>query len=152
MKYAFIPGGASYTSLLLAFALTVTAADKSEVHSQDGVWKPIGAILGGAKLSKQSLDAITVRISASNYEVTVIGENESDRGTRTLDDTASPRRITLVSTNGPNKGKTFLGIYEMKNANSLRVCYDLSGTEFPKEFKAPKGTSLYLVGYRRQKE
>ena len=34
---------------------------------------------------------------------------------------------------------------------SMRVCYDLSGTDFPKDFKAPKGTQLYLVGYRRQK-
>jgi len=38
----------------------------------------------------------------------------------------------------------------MKDNRSLRVCYDLSGTAFPKEFKAPKGTRLYLVGYRRQ--
>jgi uncharacterized protein (TIGR03067 family) len=59
--------------------------------------------------------------------------------------------MTITSTNGPNRGKTFLAIYEMKDAGSLRVCYDLSGTDFPKEFKAPKGTSLHLVGYRRQK-
>lgn len=34
----------------------------------------------------------------------------------------------------------------------MRVCYDLSGTEFPKEFKAPRGTQFYAVGYRRQKQ
>ena len=39
----------------------------------------------------------------------------------------------------------------MKDENSLRVCYDLSGKEFPTEFRAPKGTQLYLVGYRRVK-
>ncbi|SVC69361.1 uncharacterized protein METZ01_LOCUS322215, partial [marine metagenome] len=47
-------------------------------------------------------------------------------------------------------------IYEMKDGDSLRICYDLSGKEFPKEFpkefKAPKGTQLYLVDYRRQEE
>ena len=32
----------------------------------------------------------------------------------------------------------------------MRVCFDLSGKEFPKEFKAPRDTELYLVGYRRQ--
>jgi uncharacterized protein (TIGR03067 family) len=58
--------------------------------------------------------------------------------------------MTIKSTEGPNKGQTFLAIYEMKDAGSLRVCYDLSGTDFPKEFKAPKGTRLYLVGYRRR--
>jgi hypothetical protein len=33
----------------------------------------------------------------------------------------------------------------------MRVCYDLSGRAFPKEFKAPKGSDLYVAGYRRQK-
>ena len=40
----------------------------------------------------------------------------------------------------------------MKDADSLQICYDLSGREFPKEFKAPKGTQRYLVDYRRPKE
>ena len=40
----------------------------------------------------------------------------------------------------------------MKDGDSLRICHDLSGKEFPKEFKAPKGTQLYLVDYRRQEE
>ena len=60
--------------------------------------------------------------------------------------------MTITSTNGPNRGKTLLAIYEMKDERSLRVCYDLSGAEYPKEFKAPKGTQHYLVGYRRQKK
>jgi hypothetical protein len=58
--------------------------------------------------------------------------------------------MTIKSTSGPNKGKTILAIYEIKNVNAMRVCYDLSGTDFPKDFKAPKGTSYYAVGYRRQ--
>jgi hypothetical protein len=58
--------------------------------------------------------------------------------------------MTIKSNEGPNKGKTFLAIFEMKDAVSMRVCYDLSGKSFPAEFKAPTGTSLYLVGYRRQ--
>ncbi|MBI4661323.1 MAG: TIGR03067 domain-containing protein [Verrucomicrobia bacterium] len=149
MKHAII------TLLIAAFALLANAADKgtnpkSDAHPQDGVWKPIAAVLGGAKLPKPALDAITLRVSGTNYEVTVEGEQHSDKGTRTLDTTTTPKRITIKSTEGANKGKTFLGIYEMKDANSMRVCYDLSGTEFPKEFKAPKGTQFYLVGYRRQ--
>lgn len=151
MKHAII------TLLAAAFALLANAADKgtnpkSDAHPQDGVWKPIAAVMGGAKVPKPALDAITLRISGTNYEVTVEGEQHSDKGTRTLDTSTTPKRITIKSTEGANKGKTFLAIYEMKDANSMRVCYDLSGAEFPKEFKAPKGTQLYLVGYRRQKD
>ena len=73
-------------------------------------------------------------------------------GTCILDSDANPKRMTIKSMKGPNRGKTFPAIYEMKDGDSLRICYDLSGKEFPKEFKAPKGTQLYLVDYRRQKE
>ena len=136
----------------LAHAAEPSSNPSSVVDPQDGVWKPIAAVLGGAKLPQPALDAITLTISGTNYEVSVAGEKEPDKGTRILDESTTPKRITLKSTSGPNKGKTFLGIYEMKDANSVRVCYDLSGTEFPKEFKAPKGTQLYLVGYRRQSD
>ena len=97
-----------------------------------------------------TVKGITLRIEGGTYEVSIDGEKQSDRGTFVLDKSASPKRMTISSTSGPNKGKTFLAIYEIKNANAMRVCYDLSGKEFPKEFNAPKGTDLYLVGYRRQ--
>ena len=119
--------------------------------TNQGVWRPIAAVMGGMRLPGESLKAITLRVTGENYEVTIEGEKEPDKGTCILDTTTAPKRMTIKSTEGPNRGKTFLAIYEMKNAVSMRVCYDLSGKDFPKEFKAPKGTSLYLVGYRRQK-
>jgi len=142
-------------AILAAISFSVHAADKPAPTggaSHEGVWKPIAAVLGGTRLPDESLKAITLKITGANYEVTVEGEKDSDKGTCTLDTSTNPKRMTITSTEGPNRGKTFLAIYEMKDAGSLRVCYDLSGNEFPKEFKAPKGTSLYLVGYRRPKQ
>ena len=98
------------------------------------------------------VDAITLVIQGENYVVTIKGTNHTDKGTCTLDASASPKRMTIKGADGPNKGKTFLAIYEMKGKDTMRVCYDLSGQEFPKEFKAPKGSQLYLVDYRRRKE
>lgn len=130
----------------------VPADSKVAAITHEGIWKPIAGILGGARLPEPALKAITLKITGSQYEVIVDGEQEPDKGTCTLDTTTRPMRMTIKSTDGPNRGKTFLAIYEMKDAVSMRVCYDLSGTDFPKEFKAPKGTQLYLVGYRRQKQ
>jgi uncharacterized protein (TIGR03067 family) len=127
-------------------------APKGDAPTHEGVWKPIAGILDGARLPEPALKAITLKIAGLNYEVTVEGENQTDKGTCTLDTTTNPKRMTIKSTEGPNRGKTFLAIYEMKDSVSMRVCYDLSGMDFPKEFKAPKGTHHYLVGYRRQKE
>ena len=125
---------------------------QSDAITQEGVWKPKAAVMAGIFLPEAALKAITLKITGGTYEVTVEGEDHSDKGTCMLDTSTTPKRMTIQSTEGPNQGKTFLAIYEMKDAVSMRVCYDLSGTDFPKEFKAPKGTQLYLVGYRRQKE
>jgi len=139
------------SNVLLAGAAEETSTPKPDRRPHEGVWKPIAAVLGGMRLPKPALDAITLKITGDHYEVSVEGEKEADKGTCTLDPSANPKRMTITSTSGPNRGKTFLAIYEMKDEGSLRVCYDLSGAEFPKEFKAPKGTQLYLVGYRRPK-
>ena len=148
-----------FTLLLLASA-SIAVADESEIAAAaseskfqfDGVWKPKGAVLGGVLLPPPVLAGITLRIEKNKYEVTVEGEDHSDQGTFSIDDKTTPKQMTINSTAGPNKGKTILAIFEIKNDDAMRVCYDLSGKAFPKEFTAPKGTELYLVGYRRQSD
>lgn len=127
-----------------------TPATNPPEFSHDGVWKPIAAVLGGVRLPDDVVKTITLKIDGDHYEVTIPGEMV-DKGTVTLDKTTRPKRMTIKGTEGPNKDKTILAIYEMKDEVSMRVCYDLAGKEYPDEFKAPTGTSRYLVGYRRQK-
>jgi uncharacterized protein (TIGR03067 family) len=58
--------------------------------------------------------------------------------------------MTIVGTKGPNTGKTFPCIYDIKG-DTFRICYDLSGAKRPTEFKTAAGTKLYLVTYNRKK-
>ena len=78
-----------------------------------------------------------------------IGDNK-DEGTVKRDPSKSPKTMDITGTNGPNKGKTFLVIYELKG-EELRVCYDLSGKSRPTEFATKPDTMLFLVTYRRAK-
>lgn len=128
------------------------ASGQVAVFEHDGIWKPKGALLGGNLLPPQALKAITMTVKGDTYEVHVEGEDHVDKGTAARDESVTPHRMTIKSLEGPNKGKTILAIYEIKGPNAYRVCYDLSGKAFPKEFKSPKGSKLYLVGYRRQTE
>ncbi|PAY19778.1 hypothetical protein CKO51_09210 [Rhodopirellula sp. SM50] len=152
-----------FPALLLSLIATRTVADddgqspsgaeSSQAVSDfqhDGVWKPKGAMMSGVLLPPPALEAITLRIEDDQYEVTVEGENHSDKGTFTLDESVTPMRMTIRSHSGPNKGKTILAIFEIKGPDAMRVCYDLSGKTFPKNFKSPRGSERYLVGYRRQ--
>ena len=126
--------------------------EASAATTHDGVWKPVTAVMSGVPLPAPVLKIITLKISGENYEVRVEGEEEADQGTCALDTSTTPKRMTIKSTAGPNRGKTMLAIYEMTDAQTLRVCYDLSGKDFPKEFQAPKDSLFYLVDYKRQKQ
>ena len=74
-----------------------------------------------------------------------------DKGTYTLDSANKPKGMTVNGTEGPNKGKSFPAIYEF-SGDTLRICYDLSGTKCPTEFKSTAGTKLYVVTYNRKNE
>ena len=100
------------------------------------------------------MNKITLTIKDGAYEVIVDGEPHADKGTVSLDTSVTPKRMTIQGVEGPNKGKTILAIYEMgqtENGDTFRVCYDLSGKAFPTDFNSPKGSTHYLVGYRREK-
>ena len=162
-RFAFIPVISKFTTWtpfnmksilcisLIAFStLTSSAADDSaEVKALQGSWIPAKAELGAQPLPEDVLKKITLTLTNHDYVVTITGE-QSDYGTWTIDTSAKPKAMTIVGTKGPNTGKTFPCIYELKGDN-LRICYDLSGAKRPTEFKTEAGTKLYLVTYNRQK-
>jgi uncharacterized protein (TIGR03067 family) len=49
-----------------------------------------------------------------------------------LDPTTSPKQIEFSAVAGPNKGKLYLGIYEI-NGDKLRICYRGPGKARPKD-------------------
>ena len=100
-------------------------------------------------MSEAVMKSISLKLENGKYEV-FVGANP-DRGTYTVDATSKPKSITVTGTEGPNQGKTFPAIYELKG-DTLRICYDLSGAKRPTEFKSIAGTKLYLVTYQRKKE
>lgn len=136
--------------LAAAISLPLFASAMAEgAKPLDGVWKPVAATLGGQPVPPALLDTITLKLAGQSYEATV-GE-KLDKGTSKLDTSVSPHRMAITGDDGPNRGKTFLAIYEIQDADNFRVCYDLSGKQYPTEFKSTDGTQLYLVSYTRKK-
>lgn len=121
-----------------------------DAKSLEGVWKPVSAELGGQAMPPAVVKAITLTIDKYTYMVTVEGEMP-DKGTLSLNSKAKPKRMAITGTDGPNRGKTILSIYELKG-DTIRICYDLSGQKYPAAFKSMKGTQLFLVNYRREKK
>jgi uncharacterized protein (TIGR03067 family) len=131
-------------------SLSSFAADTSpDLKAMQGKWVPVSAELGGQPMADEVRKTISLKLDHGKYEV-LVGDHP-DRGTYIIDPTTKPKSITVTGTEGPNRGKTFPAIYELE-PDSLRICYDLSGTKRPTEFKTAPGTKLYLVTYHRKQE
>ena len=138
------------TWLAAAASLSAFASNSNDDASAlQGKWTPVTAELGGQPMAGDALKIISLRMENGKYEVFVGGE--PDRGTYSVDPATEPKSITVVGIDGPNKGRSFPAIYELKG-DTLRICYDLSGAKRPTEFKSVAGTQLYLVTYNRKKE
>lgn len=148
LRFALVIGlGALLTSV-------TTAEDKSrrlgadEAKTLEGTWRLVDGEMGGRKFPVDPNKPITLQISGLNYVVTT-GEGK-DEGTVQLFPDKTPKAMDIMGKKGPNAGKTFPAIYELKDGR-LKVCYDLSGKERPKDFKTEQGTSIFLAVYERVK-
>jgi uncharacterized protein (TIGR03067 family) len=114
----------------------------------EGTWVPITAELAGMKLPAEAIK--TWRLDLKNGKYTFKNGAEADQGTWKIDAAKKLKTIDIKGTEGPNKDKTILTIYELTD-DTLKVCYDLSGKEYPTEFKTKAGSQLFLVTYKRDK-
>jgi uncharacterized protein (TIGR03067 family) len=118
----------------------------SDIKKLEGTWMPTSAELAGGN-SPIDLKTMKLVIKDDTYSVTV--GNQSDKGTLKIDSKAKIKTMDITSTDGPNKGKTILSIYEL-DGDTLKICYDLRGKNRPTEFKTKADTFLFLVTYKRQ--
>ena len=136
------------TLLLLAVTLMLTTSiagdDKEESKALDGTWRPATAEIAGKPMPEQIVKSIKLILKDDRYTA-LVGE-QKDEGTVKRDTSKSPRTMDITST----QGRTMLAIYKL-NGDTLTVCYDLSGKEYPKEFKTKPQSQLYLVEYKRDK-
>jgi uncharacterized protein (TIGR03067 family) len=138
---------------LTALALLATAGvfgqdAATEAKKLEGTWMPSAAEASGQAFPDELLKTMKLVVTGDQYTVTV--GKAIDKGTVKIDSAKTPKTMDIIGVDGPNKGKTFLAIYEI-NGDTLRVCYDLAGKNRPTEFATKKGVPLFLATYQRGK-
>ena len=135
----------------LMFALSpVVRCDEAKKDAEllEGVWIPASAELAGKQFPEATRKAMKLVMKGNTYKVSV-GEL-LDVGTTKIDPSQKPKSIDVTGTEGPNRDKTYLAIYEL-DGDTLKICYDLSGKARPTEFKSKADSKLFLVVYKREK-
>lgn len=133
--------------LALLVAMPAWSAD-AKSDDTTGTWTAESAEMAGQKLPDSLRQSIKLVINGDKYKLTM--SDRTEEGTSKSDATATPKTLDIKPSSGPNKGKTMQAIYEL-DGDTLKVCYDLSGSGRPKEFKTMPGSQLFLVTYKKSK-
>ena len=132
---------------IMLFSLSDNWIAGEEREMIEGTWLPVEAELGGQPFPAEVLKTMKLLIQEGRYTA-YVGE-KLDKGTVKTDSSTTPKAMDITGTEGPNQGRTFLAIYEIED-ESMRICYDLSGTERPTAFETKPDTQQFLVTYQRQ--
>jgi uncharacterized protein (TIGR03067 family) len=137
-----------FALVLLVAALAWSQDTAGEQKALEGTWIPSAAEIAGQPFPEDLRKKTKLVVAGDKYTVHV--GDTVDRGTVKIDTSKKPKTMDIIGAEGPNKGKTFLAIYEL-NGDTLRVCYNLGGKERPAEFKTTKDSLVFLATYQRAK-
>src|SRR5262249_47443277 len=137
VKNRWLVGGLAMAILVSAARSDAPKGGDGDAKAIQGTWLMDSGELGGRTFPPEIAKSIRLVLTDGKYVLT--GAEQPDEGTVKMDPAKTPKEFDIVGTKGPNMGKTFPAIYELKG-DTLRVCYDLSGKEHPKEFKSTPGT------------
>jgi uncharacterized protein (TIGR03067 family) len=134
------------TACFLALLALQCTRQQQPALTVEGTWLPTSAEFSGSPFPDKILKTITLVLTEKTYTVSI--GNVNDIGTLTLHPESEPKSMDILGTEGPNKGKTFLAIYEL-TGDTLTICYDLAGKNRPRTFATSPNTQLFLVHYKR---
>jgi uncharacterized protein (TIGR03067 family) len=125
-----------------AFSNATSADDTAKWQ---GTWKLVSSSYDG---EPQTADMEWI-VDGDHYTIRLNHQLHQDPYVFKLD--AGQRHIDVTHHETPagTYGGSFKGIYEI-SGDSLTVCYDLTGQQYPKSFEATHGSRQVLYQFRRE--
>ena len=118
-----------------------------------GKWEPTASESGGNKDDESDYKQYRLVFEGDKFTILKSGETHM-KGSMKIDSAQTPKRIDMVVEECPDpdmKGKSLLGIYELKG-DELKWCFvPPDAGDRPKDFSSQAGTSQILATFRREK-
>ncbi len=140
------------THALIAMMIGIfIAADapKDDLDKLQGTWSLVLAVRDGKDVPDDEVSRTTLVIKGDAFtfpEDARVGTGPS--GKFTIDPSRTPRGIDATPSSGPNKGKTWLGIYAI-TGDLYKVAFAPPGKARPTEFSSELGCGRLLSVWRR---
>lgn len=142
-------------TLVLGTAVLLTAAapenaSKKELEKFQGTWKLVSMEAEGSKVEENVFKGSKLTIKGDKVTMTSPGDAVY-QGVFKFDLSHKPKRLDLSFTDGPEKGNTSLGIYEI-DGETFKVCLGLTGKPRPQEFVTKAGSGHVLEVWKKEKK
>lgn len=124
---------------LMVVAAGLTLADDKALKELEGTYAATAVEKNGMAAPKDIVDSLRVTIRGDTLTIRVM--NEEKKAKIKADKTKTPHTVDISPTDGPEKGRTFPGIYRI-DKDEVTIVYTERG-ERPKEFKA-EGEAVLL--------
>jgi len=145
---SFAVGLLLLTTALAGCGQKADSAAKDEGALQ-GTWQLTAGQAEGRALTTNQLAGGRLVINGERYTLT-LADGETTTGVQTLDPTKSPKAIDVTATSGPDRGKTWLGIYDLKG-DEFRIALAPNGRARPTSFATAPDSGHWMHVWKRAK-
>jgi len=139
--------------LTVTFLIGANAGDdtaRKDLEKFQGTWTLVSAERDGKKTPQEEATKLKLSINGNKFTLRKDSEVVSE-GSMTLNPNKKPKQLDETITTGPNKGKTYLAIYEIDGEHH-KVCFAAAGKERPAEFLATPGSGQLVQVWKRDKK
>ena len=144
------------TTLLIALAAVAVSlahaddsAAKKDLAQLQGEWSMVSGTADGMAMPDAMLPNAK-RVCKGDELTVTVGAQVIMKSKITLDASKKPKTIDYDVTDGPNKGKKQLGIYELEG-DTLKSCFAAPGGERPTDFTSKSGDKRTSSVWKRSK-
>lgn len=125
-------------------------APKKEMAQLEGDWSMVSGVADGFAMPPDMVKN-GKRVAKQGETTISFGGQVYFKAKFTVDATKKPKTIDYAMTEGPTKGKTHLGIYEL-DGDTVKFCFAAPGKDRPTEFFAKEGSQRTLSVWKRDKK
>ena len=116
-----------------------------EIKALQGTWTVVALEMDG-----QPMEGMAAQVVVKGDRFTTTGMGATYEGRVTVDAAQEPKHFTLEFTDGPEKGNTNPGIYEL-DGDTIKFCLASPGKPRPTEFTSKEGSGHSLGVMKREK-
>jgi uncharacterized protein (TIGR03067 family) len=121
---------------------------KDDRAKLEGTWKIVSWEEDGKAGFEEAARKAVLTVTGNRF--TLRTPEETTEGSFKIDSTKKPEQIEVTSVKGRYRGKTLLGVYELRD-HTCKVCFAPPGKDRPKELSAKKGSGHILLVVKRGK-